>query len=687
MSASITYNSFEFAAGSSRPWISARRTFIAETEGAPPVKARVEYTVKTWFLEPGYADNQARYSLLVAALKTATEGVLVHTDENGNELTRTRVRVGTSDLAEQWGEHLLEVTVVFHATEDLTAGASTVAMTYTPTGGLAINLPNVIHFSESIRANRYSDNLPNRRETVGTIAATGKVRANPNDTPADRRTYLLAQKAIIDAAIDSKEGALAFAGFSKTVKIEVLATDPADGTEELSWSLQASYLRFPAGDYAEAEFTVKQRDNLSSSERVTTVQGRVRADDEAGALTKIAAIQATYLSGRILLDKEVGTPRLDGADGTAFVDVSFALTFRETIGGTSYKLDVTSRDDTRTGQVIITYSGTVTAATSSVAVTEARALGDAKHPIRMVSQETISVMSVAGATSQFVQVAFCYEYLTKGSALYAEVTSDVERNTFGANVQSVSGYAVAASESAAFTLARSFKPTGLMQRTGRESSESVKKDGTAQFVKVTFSYSYHIDALTGAIEYGIKTSEDLSTREKTVIYSGNAYGPDEATANSLIDALVAGASGSRMLNEREAKYDKTASAKFKLVSFNVAYRAPLAAGSDDILEAEWSVENIYSFDRAVLTEIPFSTPHVQTSTGGTAGTSRVSGRMLCLNLSTALTWARAKTPGGGYQVEAPRERAGYRCVKMSGTSVATVTLEFDYSRAYPTLAM
>lgn len=688
MSAKIFYNGFEFSAGKSRPWLGVKRDFLADSSGAPPQKANVEYTVKVWFLEPSFADNQARYRSLVEAMQT-TEGVLRMVDENAAEILNVRVRSGVNALPQQWGEHLAEVEVAFRATEDVTAGASASDLTYAPAAGTGptVTLPNVVRFNSNHTANRYSPHLPNRRETLGVISAMGRKQANPRDDLATRRAFLMAEKQTLETAMDSKEGVLAYLGESRTVKIEKLEVVVDDASEELTWTLQAGYQRFPAGDYTECDFVVTQRDNTDRSERLTGVAGKVRADDEAGALAKVTSLKQAYSVGRMFMRGHAGTPRLEGQDGATFVEVDFTHEYREALAVLSYQLEVDTRVDTKSGQMVTSYRGMVTSNTSTAALTKARTWS-AVLPIRLQSAETIGVVSVAGATEQTVQVGFAYEYLSKGVGQWAEVTSTQDNQLFGANTRTVSGTATADTKANALALARSFKPTGLMRRMENESDEQVKKDTTALFVKVTFTYAYHADPLAGAISYGVKTSEDITTRRRTITYSGVAYGLTATVADGLINNVVADEQGEKMVDERESQMDATGSDnKFKSRSFTITFRGTMVNGLDDILEAQWSVETTYSIDRAILTPIPFGVAHVQTGCGLTIGRRRVSGRMVCLNEGTAVAWARAKQPTLGYREDgdAPRERTGRDYYDLSGVLIRAVTFEFEYGMCYPNL--
>lgn len=692
MPARLYYQDFEFTAGGARPWLGQRRTYLDEG-GGPARKMQVEFTVKVQFHEGDFSGNQARYLELREALAAAPEGVLRYDDENGQTVVNARVRVAADELPEQWGQHMLEVSVGFRAVE-LLGEAPETAMTYAAVAGSTVTLPGVARFTENIQANRYSTQVPNRRETVGVVSAGGVVRADPQLPYAQRVLFLTSKKAELDAAIDSKHGDLTFAGFSERVRVDSFACDLGDGSEELRWSLQASYLRFPAGVYAEAEFVVTTRDGYTASERIVSVRGKVRASDENGAAAKVASIEATYSQGRQIQTKETGVPRWDGVDGAAFVEMEFTLEFRQTIDVVSYQLQISTRRDARSALTTISYGGTVTATTATAALAQARTLGDAKHPVQMTATETIESTGVAGQ-ELFVRVTFSYEYATQiTGGTYAEVTMEADRATFGANTQTISGFAVAVTKGEAETMARGFKlGASAMLRQERESSDTVQRGTNGLFSRLSFSYTYHLDAVAGSITYARKVSEDLRTREVTTSYTGTAYGDTEAAANGLINALVQGETARRLQNERESHFDRTAApspggiTKFMHRTFSITFVGVMAAGADDILEAEFSMEIIPSVQKAILTEIPFGTPHVQTACGLTVGYQRASGRVTALTENSARAWARQRQPSGGHMTGGDdRERMSYRFLPMSGTTIQTRTCDFDYSRAYPNMA-
>ena len=109
----------------------------------------------------------------------------------------------------------------------------------------------------------------------------------------------------------------------------------------------------------------------------------------------------------------------------------------------------------------------------------------------------------------------------------------------------------------ATTLAQSFEPGGLLQRDARESTETVYRGistgQVSQFSKVSFSYSFHLAAVSGSIQYAPKSAENIEAREITT-----SWAADEASADALITALLSGATGRAGTDERTSNWDKGA---------------------------------------------------------------------------------------------------------------------------------
>lgn len=810
MGVKISYNDYEFTA-TGRAHFSRQARYEADAIGAKANRAVVTYTIHQIFTEDTFADNQARYQKMLQAIQSAPnapEGRLKIVDEFGYTLVDVVARPKENNLPDQWGQWMAETTVAFEAIEEITDGSSA---TVGFSDGSFVLLKNVTGWREALRTERPTFALNNRRETNGAITASGKIVADASKSEQARRDQLQAERDAILSIDDHKDVELQFGTFDRTVRVEDVAADIKDGSYELEWSLTASYRRFPDGDFVEVEYDVSTRDDMERGERITALRGRIRASTIIEAKAKLDQINNQYKTDLRTLRRSESTEQfIDGADGADnYNEVAFTSEFREAIDVVSWNLTVSDRQDAKSGQILTTYSGKVTALKPSTALAKARSLGIANYPVLLSSNESISTSQIDSEALQFTEVTFSYEYARKGTLQYAEANSETNRETFGQSSTVVSGFATAASDAEALALARSFKPAGL-QLTAKETIGTAKgvnggyardsitatdtpadgdkvdvngriytfkavlsgavdeifingRDGslanleaaingygapgvdygagtavnvdvtanapidhaieliakavgpggnalalaatgdalqvlTANFTggvtqqmgtvfsKVEFNYVFFLKPTEGSIEYARHVLKDYNTREVTTTYSGTAYGPDENTCSEFIDALIPG--GVRLTkDERTAnRFSAENDDELRSMTFSVSFVAPLAAGGDDILEAEMTMKTTFSVNHAVITLIPYGDPFVQAGAGTTPAVRQVSGTIVALNAQTALNWARAKRNliAGGY--EDPAEEAMTDAYfPFSGVNVKTHRCAFTYAARFARL--
>jgi hypothetical protein len=663
-----------------------------DSRGGRVLRWRTRYTITQWFTEGSFGDNSARYAALRAAL-AVPEGVLLIQDENSTTLVSKRVQVAEHALPEQWSASLSEVKISFEAVEEITA--SVFDGTFTPTGLGAVSLPTVQGWSEQIDATRYSMLVPERRESRQVVACSGSIRANPEGDPAARLLALQTAAASLRGC-DKKEGVLAFGIFSHTMRCDSIKADLGDGSDELKWSATFSRLVFPAGNYAEADFEVRQKDDTAANVRMTTVAGNIRAYDEAGAAAKRDAIAAVYATGRMRLDSQFNRRKVDGADGAEDArEWVFSLTYREILPGavTSWNLNIGSKLDYPTGLITTTYSGKVTAVDSATALAKVADLAAGKHPVPLSEDKNVGSLSADGAAEQFTEVTFAYAYLTRGTALRAEVSLRNSDDPFGSVTQTVSGTAAADTEANALTLARTFIPAGLL--VSKEETTGKSYHGASPdilFRTLNFSYAVQSGHSSGTLEYGVRVTEDFERYCTRTVWSGTARSASKAASDTLIDALVSGAGGTLMVNDRQPRYrDRDGDGVLPLylqTDFTLEYMGSLSAGGNDILQADYSVDATYSVNNTVITPIPYGSPNVQTETGILPGSMVISGAVTCLTQSAGRTWARAlRTFGdGGYAMQ-PRENSRTHYLPRSVSSVQCHTIDFSYAYAFADLVM
>ncbi len=668
-----------------------RTEYLAEND-AVPSSQRTTYTIEQQFFEDGFKDNEARIAILRQALD-AGEALLIIEDEGGVELVREVVTLKDSDCPREWRQYTSKVTVTLQGTSRPTLAVT--AASYTPAGGTAIALPNVTSWRENVETERLSDERSHRAQTMVNIAASGFILADKSLPLAERREWLLARQAEL-RGVHSREGVLTFAGQTFTVRVRSLEGDPGDGSDRLEWSLQAFYRMFPDGDYAEAKFTVTTREDPASGEIVTSVRGDVRAAARATAMVKIAAIRAVYqTSGQSLRGSEISDDRADGADGQTWISVSFSFEFRMAASSLTWEMRINTRADVRTADNTITYEGSVRGKTASEALTKARSLGLGHHPMLLSSGEQVSTRRLESEPEQFLEVTFTYEYVVKNAWLYAEISSQKRLDPFGDSRLVISGFAAAGTEAQARILALTFQNPGLLARE-KEETVSRRQSSAAgtpnHFVRLDFSAAFYLTPTASSASYTREEASNFESLEKTITFSGTAYGPTESACHSFIDTIVE-VSTTGMKRRRRSRtpvFEKqVAGTQLLSMSFQEEYSGLLAAQSgQQILQASYAVRTVYSVNAAVITPIPFGAPHVQTACGITVATRTVRGSVLASTEAAALQWARGKRSiiSGGY-AEPPEEEVGFEFPPFETSTAKAIRVEFSYGAKYPNLTL
>lgn len=692
--ATITYTS---AAGAyvftdaGRTMFARRSDLDPEPSGAKAQREVTTWSIKQEFDEKSFADNHAREAALRLAL-SAPEGMLTILDERGTEIFSGNVRVINDNLPEQWGSYLMEVEVAFRSIRtDL--NLSPFNASFTPTGGTAILLPNVMSIRDGVRTERPVTNVDNRRETMITFNLSGRIQADMKKPEAQRRSDLLAAKAAIIAARNCPNGTLVFGSETHVVRIDQIDAELADISEQLVWSLNASYRAFPDGADVAVEYEVDQKYNEERSELVTTVSGTVKCKSKAAAETRAGLILTQYVAGRVLLSQDIKNNLLDNADGVdGWLTLTFNYTFREALNVLSWDLTISTRDDLKSANVIIIYSGKVTAATSAAALTQARSVGDGKYPLRMTATETVVTKSVAGSAAYFVECSFSYEYLTKGVKIFAEVTSETKISTFGNSSQTISGFVASSDGSVSTTTALGFQLSGRLLRDETMTSEDIHQetDSVDQHVKVSFSFTYFLAHSAGSIQYTLEVDNDYESRQCTATYAGTAWGSSSSATDTLINSLVSGESGSILRDRRSSSIEVAQSITgFVSEGFSLSFVRPLSAkAGEDILNAEYSLEITYSISMSIFTNIPYGAPFQDEDVYQSPSSISINGRVDALTEASARAWAIARyalIAGGGFTSEPPALSTTYHFLKKSGTVISFYTCSFRYSGKRPTL--
>lgn len=656
------------------------------------------YTVTIRFFEEDFAAIEAEIAALRTALDSG-EAVLLIRDENGTELHNRRVRVVSDSLPAEWRQYRGEVTVKF-AGRDISVAATAVDASFTPTGGEAIVLSNIGSWSESISTDRHSTQASDRRESRLNVVATGIIRANPEMAEAARRAFLISEKSRIQAANDTPDGVLTFGGQSRLMQVENLSANLAgDASDRLEWTMTLFRKQFPGSEYAEARFDVRTSTNWETREVTVNVSGTVRADTETEARNKATAIRDHYAASYALLSSDIGQAYTSGADtdsagqlpGT-FLEMPFTFQYRDTEADIlNWEWRVDTRIDTRTGLQTITYSGRVLGTGATAALAKARALGDNKYPFKVSSSEQLAYRKMGNESEKFVDCTFSYEYQTRDAVIFAEVTAETKVDRYGSCTYAVSGYVSAQSAATAQSTGRAFKDGTRLVLSETESTVTEYCNGSDQFQRFNFNYSYLTAAGATTIEYGRTEAYQYEQAEKTVTYDGMARGGSESVCRALVNSVTAAPSGGTLMSAVYTPAYKKEGSKSVLEGyrFTVSYSVALGAGDlpGTIIEAEYTLACTYSVDHAVITPVVYGTPVVQTKVGTTPGAARVTGTVVGFSAAAVKSWGRSKEsalPSGGHD-EPAQDSLTIVSRRFSPNTDQLYRFTFTYSAIYTEL--
>jgi hypothetical protein len=503
---------------------------VGEPEAAPQAW-RHTMRVRIMFKETSYADNYALVQQIRNALKSKQAATLKWIDDANNELLNQTATVIGHDRPEQPNEkgtylQTIEITFqyfeVFGATQN-----NSVQATYTRTGPSTptITLGFVERMQENTDTRRYSQFRSHRSDASGRISVSGKFRADPLASVDDRRAALLAACDQMRSEITSgSDGTFVFGSFNKVVRVENFTADYDQHMDAIVFSLSASFTRFPdESDYQQAEFTVDTRHDIVNGKNFINLSGAIAAHSKSAALTKLAAIRTAVATGYTMLRGGDGrSEQIDGADGAAFIRLTFDEEFEKTTSSlVDWELHMEDQDDLTAGYIRRTYRGNVTAvgasfaAAYSTAAVKARTLGDNKYQFKLNSalnvadKQFTSERQLTGDV--VVTVDFSFEYRLKSAArVYAEIVSELAGATFEPDVETISGFIIASTADAARQVYKDIRAgySGIKNDRVTETRHKISKDNAAA-VGATNSPP----SITGGAAVSVNANETADTTE------------------------------------------------------------------------------------------------------------------------------------------------------------------------------
>jgi hypothetical protein len=578
-------------------------------------------------------------------------------------------------------------------------------------GGTLRGLGNVNRWRDHYAAARFNEMRSQRRHATGSVEASGTLAGQANLSLTARRAALLALQRQLKAQVNCADGTLTYGDWSQCVRVDDFQAEINQAETGIEWSLSASYSLFPnEGGYATAEYTVNDREDVESGDEFFTFNGKISAPTAALAAAKLnslrtavltmygwtvaqrlrdeASTQSVYANGDAT-SYAAGTGVSDAADGTTFIELAFSEDYRRRIQGllVGSTLQVSNREDIPAQTLMTTFAGTVTAtgpslgAAYAAALAQAQALGAQREAaIDSTAYLRSSVISfdqrqlTQNSATEFLRLTFSYEYQSKLSAnrAYLEMTTHVNRDTFGVDVETCSGFVAARDQASAQAIYADCvratydgrlihsEQTGFSQSQNQRDAEP--NDFNQQFLRLEFTLQVYSPKLAGELgmKYSVEVTRDFLTLEMRTALEGSCFAQDRPTAETavaaLLQALNFGASvRSRRHEDREAQPGLgntqpgsgigTTDVMLKL-DFQEDFVGAVTgqAGVNEMKlsekvvysETRWSVQNLpYEMDGSGGVSIP-------QPSGVDPGSRTVSGSVTAGTLATAQAWAVAQ---------------------------------------------
>ena len=619
------------------------------------------------------------------------------------------------------------------------------AATFRRTGGraAALGLGQVNRWRDHYAAQRFSEQRSQRRHATGSVEASGTLAGDGSLPVAARRAALLAKQRALKAEVNSADGLLTYGDWSQTVRVEDFQAEINQAETGIEWSLSASYSLFPnEGGYATAEFAVALRESVEEGDESMSFSGKIGAPTAALGQAKLNSLRAAVLASygwtvaqrlrdesnlqSVYANGDATSGVADAADGTTFLELTFAEEYRRRITGAlvGSTLQVTSREDVPAQTVQTTYAGTVTAtgptadAAYATALARAQALGanraaaiDATAFLRGSSVSFEQRQVTQASVTEFVRLTFSYEYQSKLAAgrSYLELTTSTARDTFGVDLETCSG-SVTARDAATAAAVYQAQVRGLYagrlihsEQTGLQESRNQAGDGyNVQHQRLEFSLQVFTPKQGVGLKYSVEVTRDFLTLELRTAVSGSCYAANRALADAAVGALLAamnfGASlRSRRVEDREAAGALAAMLK---LDFSEDFLGRVT-GQAGVNEMKLTEKVVYSGVRWAVQALPFNDAgdggvSIPQPSGVEPGSRVVSGSVTAGTRATAEIWAkkqRALLTGdkaGGSYVQPEQWEAEYVLVPRidgivtgAGTNVQLYRISFQFSELLP----
>jgi hypothetical protein len=676
-----------------------------------PTKYLTTYTLGAKIYQPRASEVWDRIKSLQNLCETP-EAALVITDDSGSSTT-VRAQYISDNTAEVVARGRGELQMTFRAYERYDSKLhGELTATFTPSDSTQpkVFLGNVSGWAEQVSTEHYSRDHNARQRTTVTIDFSAAPYEFMPDPLTDLSNRLTAATTNLETfkghLLGGMEGTLAYGSFSQVVRLDSVRPLLDDNAESISLAIQASYVSFPTGSYAQSDYTTATKEDCSTGKTTLTVSGDIQASSRAEAVAKLTEIRTLYQNDTNRLineDKDERWINAEDVDEDTWLELSFSLEYLDQQADfIGFTLSINTTEDLDGGTANTVYSGSVTADSLTAARDKAREIGLFPELALSQSNETVDYETDCDGTQKFATFKFSYEYASENEFLGGEVTYERNDPTFGEPTRTVSGTISAPSFAAARSKARSFIGSGCLLRDKRESdSRKVSQDGSQTFVNFSFSYTLlreRSPSLNTSLRYTKSVEPDYESLTETASYSGSVWAANEALAEAAITTLK---------NTLLATNPST-SLKRKSISHRVedAGEGECLVGTDftlslsrqiteedsyNLIQASYTLERTPILPTNVITPVLKGYPVVQQLADTmTAGYQRLTARCSARTRGKAIAWgqalrSRARTDEAtgqpGYEM-AGSGKETIEHVFNEGDQTSTSPVRYEYSVAY-----
>lgn len=650
-------------------------------EGEPPeapVRWRRRLKVRVTTEQPNFRDNRGLIEEARRALRQS-RGRLRWEDDSGHvflDLDVTHPGHGLPDEPNEWGQYSQTIEIEFQWL-DLSGDPGNQDCTFQPSGAASsVAMGKVEKIAESVGWSRVQADKDHRESGAGRIDLRGAFHcADPSASQSARRASLLAQKdALLNALRSKASGSLRYGTTTRAVRTDSFAAELDQEDRRVVWAAAFSWVDFPnQAGHALARFTAVTATDSESGQVTLALNGTIAADTEDRARAKLDALRIAVAPSVTWapVSRDVSLESADdvlagttGGDGATFLKLGFNDRYRKVTGDVlHWELRREDADEATAGLLRTTYSGFVLArgstddAAYNAAVMKARELGDRKYQFRVQSRETRADTPRQDGDHQ-ARVDFSYEYRRAGARIYVEMTATLARPTFGPDTERVQGRIVGPSASVSQTYSEiKAAMIGLLrdEQTGTSSAQIQQMNlttgtlGLAREALVQeFSFSFELARTKSSVgmTYSIEVDVDYQARKRLTTVQGSVFAPSQSEATGYLDAFITGLSlGSKTRSRRSTSGERGPAISgggvveaFRGLDFTDTYEG-VVTGTAAILEASLTEEIRPSSPRRVVQPTAATYDVVQTC-GIQSGTRTVRGRVVALNETDGIAWAK-----------------------------------------------